>query len=240
MKKIFISLTILLVASLSVFSQSIINPQIDQNEDPNTKITSIETNSLFTIVHFETAMQGDSAWTQLNKEIYIQTNVDRRHYNFVKAEGIPISPAKHYLKTSKGKLPFTVFFEKIPAAAKSIDVIERAGMSYGGESFFNFYGVSLTQKEDPSFLKTTRVVNGNNVSNTVSFADDMTPMLMNIAKTVMNVQLDYYKQPGKLEEVAKLNKQYYDALTKVGFTADQAIKIITSEGLLPKANLGSK
>jgi hypothetical protein len=242
MKKIFISISILIVVSLSAFAQSIVNPLVDQNDDPNTKITSIETNSLFTIVHFETAAEGDSAWTQVNKEIYIQTDVDKKHYGFVKAEGIPMFPAKHYLKTTKGKLPFTVFFEKIPASAKSIDIIERAGNSYNGETFFNFYGVSLTLKDDAVSLQSSQVVfNGNsNAGNMSGIMADMTPMFNTLAKTMMNAQIDFYKQPGKLEEVAKLNKQYYDALISSGFTADQAIKIITSEGLLPKANLGSK
>lgn len=242
MKKIFISLSILLITSLAAFSQNIVNPQIDQNEDPNTKITSVETNSLFTIVHFETAAEGDSAWTQLNKEIYIQTDVDKKHYGFVKAEGIPMFPAKHYLKTSKGKLPFTVFFEKIPSSSKSIDIIERAGISYSGETFFNFYGVSLTQKADAASLhQGSLFLNNNSTSNGMNgIMAAMAPMYNTLATSMMNAQLDFYKQPGKLEEVAKLNKQYYDALITAGFTADQAIKIITSEGLLPKTNLGSK
>lgn len=62
------------------------------------------------------------------------------------------------------------------------------------------------------------------------------PMMSNMAKSVMDAQLDYYKQPGKIEEIAKLNKQYFDALVKEGFTADQALKIITSDSFLPKGN----
>jgi hypothetical protein len=62
------------------------------------------------------------------------------------------------------------------------------------------------------------------------------PMMSNMAKSLMDAQLDYYKQPGKLEEIAKLNKQYFDALVKEGFTNDQALKIITSDSLLPKSS----
>lgn len=62
------------------------------------------------------------------------------------------------------------------------------------------------------------------------------PMMSNMAKSIMDAQLEYYKQPGKLEEIAKLNKQYFDALVKEGFTSDQALKIITSDSLLPKGN----
>ncbi|QKJ30079.1 hypothetical protein HQ865_10015 [Mucilaginibacter mali] len=62
------------------------------------------------------------------------------------------------------------------------------------------------------------------------------PMVSNMAKSMMDAQLEYYKQPGKLEEIAKLNKQYFDALVKEGFTADQALKIVTSDSFLPKGN----
>ncbi|MES2277622.1 MAG: hypothetical protein V4592_16475 [Bacteroidota bacterium] len=66
--------------------------------------------------------------------------------------------------------------------------------------------------------------------------NSMGPMMSNMAKSLMDAQLDYYKQPGKLEEIAKLNKQYFDALVKEGFTNDQALKIITSDSFLPKGN----
>lgn len=66
--------------------------------------------------------------------------------------------------------------------------------------------------------------------------NSMGPMMGNMARSMMDAQLDYYKQPGKLEEIAKLNKQYYDALVKEGFTYDQALKIITSDSFLPKGN----
>jgi hypothetical protein len=61
------------------------------------------------------------------------------------------------------------------------------------------------------------------------------PMVSNMAKSMMDAQLDYFKQPGKIEEIAKLQKQYFDALMKEGFNAEQALKIITSDGILPKS-----
>jgi hypothetical protein len=64
----------------------------------------------------------------------------------------------------------------------------------------------------------------------------MGPMLTTMATSMMDAQLAYYKQPGKLEEIAKLQKQYFDALVKEGFANDQALKIITSDSLLPKAS----
>ena len=62
------------------------------------------------------------------------------------------------------------------------------------------------------------------------------PMMGNMVKSMMDAQLDYFKQPGKMEEIAKLQKQYFDALIKEGFNTDQALKIITSDSILPKSN----
>ncbi|WPU96825.1 hypothetical protein SNE25_14980 [Mucilaginibacter sabulilitoris] len=59
-----------------------------------------------------------------------------------------------------------------------------------------------------------------------------------MAKSLMDSQLNYYRQPGKIEELAKVNKQYFDALKKEGFTEDQALRIITTGGILSGAALG--
>ena len=62
------------------------------------------------------------------------------------------------------------------------------------------------------------------------------PMYANMVKSMMNAQFDYFKQPGKIAELANMNKQYFDALIKEGFTNDQALKIVTSNGLLSKSS----
>jgi hypothetical protein len=64
----------------------------------------------------------------------------------------------------------------------------------------------------------------------------MGPMYASMAKSVLDAQLAYFKQPGKLAEIAKLNKEYFDALVKEGFTYDQALKIITSSSLISKSS----
>jgi hypothetical protein len=66
--------------------------------------------------------------------------------------------------------------------------------------------------------------------------NSMGPMMGNMAKAMMDAQLEYYKQPGKLEEIAKLTKQYYNALLKEGFSEDQALKIVISDSFLPKGS----
>ncbi|MCC8426987.1 hypothetical protein [Mucilaginibacter sp. UR6-11] len=252
MKKILLSALISL-AGLTSFAQTITNPLVGNSDDPYTTVSSVETNKQFTIVTLEYTAAGENAWAQLNKEIYLQTDLDNRHYNYIKSEDIPLAPAKHIFSKEGDKLTFRIYFEKIPATAKSINIIERAGGSNNGSTFFNFYNVSLEKSRGD--VMTGRVIVDSvmvppvpNGGGRLSFSDNnmagmlgaMGPVFGNMARSIMDAQLDYYKQPGKITEVAKLTKQYFDALVKEGFSYEQAIKIITSDALLPKAIMGGK
>lgn len=62
-----------------------------------------------------------------------------RHFQYVKSEGIPLAPKRHDFTKAGEKLAFKVYFERVSSAAKSIDIIERAGR----DDFFNFYNVDL-------------------------------------------------------------------------------------------------
>lgn len=57
---------------------------------------------------------------------------------------------------------------------------------------------------------------------------------------MLNSSMEYYSQPGKLTELAKMNKNYYDALIKEGFTKEQAFQIIVSNPLVSKGVSGGK
>ena len=244
MKKILTLSALLLITCFSSFAQTIVNPKVETWDDWSSRITKIETDKQFTIVTIEYTANGNNAWVQLNKEIFIQTDVNNEHYNYVKSDNIPIAPAKHTFAHEGDKLEFKVYFKKIPAAAKSIDIIERAGQRKAGISFFNFYNVSLTEPYPAGTkIKITDVVltpppipapgeqdNMNNAMNS------MVPMYKTMVSSMMNAQFDYFKQPGKIAEIANLNKQYFDALIKEGFTSDQALKITTSNSLLSKSS----
>lgn len=251
MKKTLILPLLLLATCLSSFAQTIVNPLVEGQDDWSSTITKIETDKQFTTVSFEYTANSDNSWAQLNKEIFIQTDQGNAHYDYVKSENIAIVPAKHTFAKAGEKLTFKVYFKKIPATAKSIDIIERAGRRHDGITFFNFYNVSLTQSlpagtnkvkvTDVVLMPPPPILNGNNatMSNEMdNMANAMAPMYANMAKSVLNAQVDYYKQPGKIEELAKVNKQYFDALRKEGFTEDQALRIITTGGILSGATLG--
>lgn len=253
MRKFLILSAFLLMANLPGFAQNIENPQLGGSDDWNSRITKIETDKQFTTVSFEYTANGDNTWAQLNKEIFIQTDVNNEHYNYVKSENIAMVPAKHTFSKKGDKLVFKVYFKKIPANAKSIDIIERPGIRNDGITYFNFYNVSLTQSFPPGTkIKVTDVVltppppiqrdtattglfygNSNEMQNAMS---SMGPMYASMAKSLLDAQLAYFKQPGKIAEIAKLHKDYYDALIKVGFNDDQALKIITTNSLMSKSS----
>jgi hypothetical protein len=253
MKKILTLSAMLMTACITSFAQIIVNPRVESSDDYNTIITKVETDAKYTTVSFMYTAGSDNAWAQLNKEIYIQTNQGNAHYNFVKAENIAMVPAKHTFAKAGETLLFKVSFQKIPPAAKSIDIIERAGRRSDGITFFNFYNVDLTHSyPGEQRVKITDVVllppPPANMMSQPSIGTDgmanamnaMGPMYTTLAKSMLDAQLDYYKQPGKLTELAKLTKEYFDALAKEGFTYDQALKIITSNSLISKSGLSGQ
>ncbi len=243
MKKILLVPFLLLMLTIKLSAQSIVNPIFENSDNQTCRIVKIETTPNFTIVSFEQTAENDNAWARINKSIFVQTNVSDKHYHYIKSENIAIAPEKTTIRNAGDKLLFKVYFESIPRTARTIDVIEKGG----AKNFYNFYNVSLTQSEKvdiidvaiapppPSFASNINVNN-----DMAGIMGSMGPMLTTMATSMMDAQLKYYKQPGKITEIAKLNKQFFDALVNEGFTQDQALKIITTESLLPKANMSGK
>ncbi|MFA6248423.1 MAG: hypothetical protein WC615_15900 [Mucilaginibacter sp.] len=251
MKKTLLLTATMVAVCLYSFAQSVVNPNVEIKDSPATIISKIETDKQYTIVSFDHYAQTDSAWVVLNKEIYIQTDIDNQHYEFVKAEGIAVAPeTRHTFAKAGDKLSFKVYFKKIPANAKLIDIIEHAGRRSDGVTYFNFYNIDLTQSNPgEQRVKVTQVVltpppvneqfntPPNDITNMMSA---MGPMYDNLTKVMLSAQLNFYKQPGKLAEIAKVHKQYFDALVKEGFTYDQAIKIVTSSPLIQLTGISGK
>lgn len=245
MKKNFILFVILLTASLSSFAQNIVNPLIESSSTENNAIIKIETDKLHTIVSFEYTAASDDTWARIDKGIYLRTP-DGKRYNFVKAENITLAPTQTKLTNAGDKLSYKVYFQKLPATAKTIDIVEKANPK-PGENYFNYQNVSLTEVAPPAPVitkaTTTDFTFNSPKGTTTNLGGDMMgamtamgPMLTTMATSMMDAQLNYYKQPGKLAEVAKLHKQYFDELVNAGFTSDQALKIITADSLLPKTS----
>ena len=227
MKKPYLALFILLVSSLTSFAQVILNPYVETVDDQLCYITKIETTDKFTIVSFE--HKNNLGWVRLGDKIYIETP-DHTKYEYIKSEGIPLAPEKHEFKENEESLNFKVFFKALPNHTKSINIIENAGDRYS----FNFYGVDLSKSRTSDVQQPHTPL-----AQTPSARSDFPGAMLNaigpaynmLMKSILNSSLEYYNEPGKLAELAKLNKNYFEALRKEGFTKKQALQIMASSPL---------
>lgn len=70
------------------------------------------------------------------------------------------------------------------------------------------------------------------MNNMPSMMNGMEPMLTNMYSSMLNTQLKMYSDTAVTDQLAKIMRNYYNALTKAGFSSDDAIKIITSKELI--------
>lgn len=59
----------------------------------------------------------------------------------------------------------------------------------------------------------------------------MTPMLGQMAKSMMEAELNILAAPDTAKKLASFTKNYYDALIRQGFTKEDALKITMSAGI---------
>lgn len=251
----------MMLAPAMGYCQSVTMPMVGYAEDPTTTITQLEVTKKNTIVTFKHSLNGKGAWVQLNKSMYLQDAKGEDRYNYIKSEGIPLRPARFTSDKDYQEVTFRVYFEKLKRGTKEVNVIERARSmeeQMGGTKFFNYYNVSLT-KSGPSkseHVKVTDVVlmppppigtngkimtdsvstvTGNHVpfgGNNTDVASSFAPMMSSIYTSMLDAQLKMYSKPETTTKLAQVTKAYYDALIKVGFSEEAALKIITSKSLI--------
>jgi hypothetical protein len=227
--------------SSTVFSQSVVKPYVESVGDRLCYINKIEHTKDYTIISFE-HLNNDNGWISLNPSIKIKAS-DEKEYFFVKAEGIPLNPKHHQFTESEKKHAFKVFFQRVHLNIKRFDVIE---VESGSKYDFNFYGVDLTRKrlsdiqvahhfENDSIEPAEVVSYGQSVVDSVASDGnfDFGNMFKNIYSNTIDSYIKYLKTPGKLNEIAKLNKEYFDALVGVGFTREEAMQLLTANPVIP-------
>ena len=145
--KSFFALLLFTALSFSLSAQTIEHPHVQISDDPTTQVIKIERNTKFTIITFEHSNSGEGGWITLNKGIYLQDSNGQDMYKFIKCEGIPLMPEKKELPAGSSKFTFKVYFEKVPASVKRINIIERAVPKTEKSSYFNFFGLSLSESD---------------------------------------------------------------------------------------------
>jgi hypothetical protein len=242
---------ILLLPAIA-YCQSITMPAVGYSEDHTTKITKVEVTKANTVVTFKHVMQGKGAWVQLNKSMYLQDAKGEEKYNYIKSEGIPVRPKRLTSDKDYQEIEFKVYFEKLKPGTQEINVIERARSmpeQANGTKFFNYYNVSLSKQSSvEEHVKVTDVVlmpppqmdnTPVRIDTTTSVSMDagammasFAPMMGNMYSSILNAQLKIYSNPETTTQLARITKNYYDALIKVGFSEDAALRIITSKQLV--------
>ena len=240
-------LFLLLLLPVVAFCQTINSPSVEYSDDPSTTIEKIEITPKYTAVYFKHTTTAKGGWLELNKSIYLQDADGEDRYNYLRSEGIKIRPLKDTATTDNQVFNFTVYFEKLKPGTKSINVIERATSimnRMSGTNYFNFYNVSLDRSDTTAFsLHRTHMrliaPDSTSFSPFGNNAFSMGSMMNNIYTSLFDAQIKFYSDKSKVEEVAKINKSYYDALIKAGFTTDQAFKILVSKPLV-STDIGGK
>lgn len=230
------------------FCQSVTAPSVKYAEDNTTTITKIQVTRTNTIVTFKHILPNVGAWVELNKSIYLQDADGEQKYQYIKSEGITLFPKKTYAKQPNQELVFKVYFAKLKPGTKNINIIERARSpieQMSSNRFFNYYGVSLTKSGrvttqvkvsdivlSPPPPMITDTVNAGNKFDMTSVTQNMAPMMAQMYSGILNAQLKMYSDTTVTDKLARITKNYFDALIKVGFSADAALKIVTSKQLI--------
>lgn len=238
-------LSAFLMLSSTLFAQSIKFPSVDSAEDPTTVITAIETNSNATIVSFKHTSPVKGNWVQLNKSMYLQDANGEERYNYIKSEGIPLRPERFVSKEDNQEVIFKVYFEKLKPGTKSINIIERARSMFelnNGINFLNYFKVDLLKSKSETSHETraTQVIIAppppleNGTSTAMGFENmaNLAPMMNNMYGSMLQAQLNTLSKPAVINQMAKVTKNYYDALIKAGFSVDAALKIVISKPLV--------
>ena len=229
-----------------VYCQSITMPTVGLAEDHTTIIKKIEVTKANTVVTFMHFLRGKGAWVQLNKSMYLQDSQGENRYNYVRSEGIPLRPEKFTSDKDYQELEFKVYFEKLKPGTKEINVIERARsfteQQRDHTSYFNFFNVNLysSTPTDDRIIRTEVVLTPPPAVDTIDMTSSMMKgdmanlgsMISSMYSNVLNVQIKTYSNPAIINQLAKITKNYYDALIKAGFSMDAALKIITSKQLI--------
>lgn len=237
--------------------QSVTMPQVAYSEASNTIITKVEVTKTNTVVSFKHVLSNVGAWVELNKSIYLQDANSEEMYKYIKSEGIPLRPNKLTATKEGQEVRFKVYFQKLKPGTKAINIIERAHAMVeqtGSSFYFNYYNVSLTQSASTTervkvtdvvlmsppnlgasekMIADTAYITSRTTSNIgADMAAGFGPMMGSMYTSMLDAQLKVFSKPEITAKLAQVTKSYYDALIKVGFSEDAALKIITSKPLV--------
>ena len=123
-----------------IYNPSVKSPPCSDTEHKIMRIEFDENLTRIDFVYSPPSKYQSGSWVQIYRHSFIRPVGTHQILSLVKAVGIPYEPKKHYFKSNKETLYYTLFFPALPKDVKEIDIIEKE-IHYG--SWFNFYGVSV-------------------------------------------------------------------------------------------------
>lgn len=121
------------------------NPTINNKCSSEIEILRIEFDDDYTRIDFlyrASSYYENGGWVQISRLTFIRMVGSEQKLRLLKAVNIPITPTKHYFKSTHDMLAYTLYFPALPKNCEKIDIIEG---EVGGTKWFNFYGVSMNK-----------------------------------------------------------------------------------------------
>lgn len=95
----------------------------------------------------------NGGWIQMDSNCFIRPVGYDVCYKLIRAENIPLAPAKYHFKSSGQVLHFSLIFPAMSKEIKCIDFIEKLAEG----TYFNFFKIAL-QHNEPTLI---RIINEN-------------------------------------------------------------------------------
>ena len=133
----------------------IFSPIITHKSNSSPDVLRIENDEEFTRIDFIYQARSyyiNGGWVQISKDTFIRPCGSESKFKLLKAVNITIAPVKHYFKSTKELLCYTLYFPALPKGTSKIDIIES---ETPGENWFNFFGVSMER------VRTEKLIVGN-------------------------------------------------------------------------------
>ncbi len=117
------------------------NQGIDTDVKPDIKIRNAMEDPLrIDFLYYADSKYINGGWVQIQAQTYVRPVGSDMRYRLLQAINIPIAPSKHYFKSHRDMLFYSLLFPRLPEDVTHIDIIECEGP---GGNWFNFYGVSM-------------------------------------------------------------------------------------------------
>ncbi|MFC2151536.1 hypothetical protein ACFLSE_03340 [Bacteroidota bacterium] len=144
MKKSFLTLLLLVVFTITLYSQVYENPIASKQSHPELEITRIKVADNETVVSLKvTNKLSQGGWFCADKNIYLKSTKGTEIFELTKSENIPTCPNKFEFAYTGQTLEFMLYFPPIPTNIQFIDLIESCS-----NACFSFYGIILDNEHN--------------------------------------------------------------------------------------------